>query len=213
MYVPASFSETRPEILADLIRRYPLGMLITAGSSGLLASPLPFHYRLKEGKPTLVAHLARANPHWKDLVDLKECLVVFQGADNYVSPNWYPSKQSTHQVVPTWNYEMVQARGIPTVIESADWLRNQVGDMTDSMERARSAPWKVDDAPADYVATQLKAIVGLEIEITAIQGKWKMSQNRSDADAQGVVHGLSDPGDPHANARVADIVASRISGK
>lgn len=213
MYVPASFSETDPEILADLIRRYPLGMLITAGSSGLLASPLPFHYRLKEGKPTLVAHLARANPHWKDLVDLKECLVVFQGADNYVSPNWYPSKQSTHQVVPTWNYEMVQARGIPTVIESADWLRNQVGDMTDAMERARSAPWKVDDAPADYVATQLKAIVGLEIEITAIQGKWKMSQNRSAADAQGVVHGLSDPSDPHANARVADIVASKISNK
>ncbi len=213
MYVPASFSETRPEKLAELIRQYPLGMLISAGPSGLLASPIPFLYRLKEGKPTLVAHLARANPHWKDLVHLNECLVVFQGANNYVSPNWYPSKQSTHKVVPTWNYEMVQARGIPTVIEPADWLHKQVTDITDSMERTRSAPWKVDDAPADYIATELKAIVGLEIEITAIQGKWKMSQNRSAADAQGVVHGLSDPADPHANARVADIVSSRMANK
>ncbi len=213
MYVPASFSETRPEILAELIRQYPLGMLITAGPSGLLASPIPFLYRPKEGKPTLVAHLARANPHWKDLVGINECLVVFQGADNYVSPDWYPSKQSTHQVVPTWNYEMVQVRGIPTVIEPADWLRKQVADITDTMEQARSTPWKVDDAPADYIAAQLKAVVGLEIEITAIQGKWKMSQNRSAADAQGVVYGLSDPTDPHANPRVADIVASKLANK
>ena len=210
MYVPASFSETEPEILVDLIRRYPLGMLITTGPSGLLASPVPFLYRLEEGQLTLVAHLARANPHWKDLVDLEECLVVFQGADNYVSPGWYPSKQIHHKVVPTWNYEMVQVRGTPKIIEAADWLRNQVGELTDRMEQPRSAPWRVDDAPADYIAAQLKAIVGLEITVTAMRGKWKMSQNRSTEDARGVSTGLSDPDDPHANPTVSAIVSSRI---
>jgi len=179
MYIPGTFSETDTQVLTGLIHRYPLGLLVTSGSSGLLASPIPFLYRAKDGKPMLVAHLAKANPHWKDLVGLKECLVVFQGTDNYVTPDWYPSKQTTHKVVPTWNYEMVQVKGIPTVIESSDWLRNQVGEVTDSMEQKRKNPWKVTDAPADFIESQLKAIVGLEIEITEIKGKWKMSQNRS----------------------------------
>jgi len=157
----------------------------------------------------LVAHMARANPHWKDLVDLKECLVIFQGAQNYVSPDWYPSKQTTHKVVPTWNYEMVQVKGIPTVIESTDWLRNQVDEVTDSMEEKRKKPWKVTDAPADFIETQLKAIVGLEIDITEIKGKWKMSQNRTPEDARGVVSGMSDPNDLHFNSEVAAIVSFR----
>ena len=161
----------------------------------------------------LVAHLAKANPHWKDLVELKECLVVFQGAENYVTPDWYPSKQTTHKVVPTWNYEMVQVKGIPTVIESSDWLRNQVGDVTDSMEQKRKNPWRVTDAPTDFIESQLKAIVGLEIEITEIKGKWKMSQNRTPEDARGVVKGLSDIDDPHSNPKVAEIVSSRTADK
>ena len=161
----------------------------------------------------LVAHLAKANPHWKDLVELGECLVVFQGAENYVTPDWYPSKQTTRKVVPTWNYEMVQVKGVPTVIESTGWLRSQVGEVTDSMERKRQNPWKVTDAPADFIETQLKAIVGLEIEITEVKGKWKMSQNRTQEDAQGVVKGLSDLNDPHANQEVAEIVSSRIANK
>ncbi len=213
MYLPASFSETNAEVLAELIERHPLGMLISAGPSGLLASPIPFRYRLGDGKPTLIAHLARANPHWKDLAGLNECLVVFQGADNYVSPGWYPSKQTTHQVVPTWNYAMVQARGIPKVIDDAQWLREQVGTITDMMEQQRPEPWAVTDAPADYIDTQLKAIIGLEIEITDIRGKWKMSQNRSAEDASGVAAGLSNPDDPHANREVAAIVASRLANK
>ena len=131
------------------------------------------------------------------------------GAENYVTPAWYPTKQTTHKVVPTWNYEMVQVKGIPTVIESSDWLRSQVGDITDSMEQKRKTPWKVADAPADFIESQLKAIVGLEIEITEIQGKWKMSQNRPIEDAQGVVKGLSDPSDPHFNSEVAEIVSSK----
>jgi transcriptional regulator len=213
MYIPSSFSENDPQILTGLIQQYPLGLLITSGSSGLLASPIPFLYRVKEGKSMLVAHLAKANPHWKDLVGLKECLIVFQGAENYVTPDWYPSKQTTHKVVPTWNYEMVQVKGIPTVIESSDWLRSQVGDMTGSMEQKRKMPWKVTDAPADFIESQLKAIVGLEIEITKIKGKWKMSQNRPIEDAQGVAQGLSDPNDPHTNIKVAEIVSSKNISK
>lgn len=213
MYILGSFSETDTQVLTGLIQQYPLGLLVTSGSSGLLASPIPFLHRVKDGKPMLVAHLAKANPHWKDLVGLKECLVAFQGAENYVTPDWYPSKQTTHKVVPTWNYEMVQVKGIPTVIESSDWLRSQVGDITDSMEQKRKTPWKVADAPADFIQSQLKAIVGLEIEITEIKGKWKMSQNRTPEDAQGVVKGLSDPNDPHANIKVAEIVSYRNISK
>lgn len=209
MYIPSAFSETDVQMLLEFIKRYPLGLLISFGQSGLLASPIPFLYRENNGRPMLVSHLARANPHWKDLLGLKECLVVFQGIDGYVTPSWYPSKQTTHKVVPTWNYEMVQIKGVPKVVESADWLRGLVGDLTDSMEAARKSPWRVDDAPPDFIDSQLRAIVGLEIDITAIQGKWKMSQNRPTDDAKGVVRGLSDPHDPHTNLALAQIVSKK----
>lgn len=209
MYIPSAFSETDVQMLLEFIKRYPLGLLISFGQSGLLASPIPFLYRENNGRPMLVSHLARANPHWKDLLDLKECLVVFQGIDGYVTPSWYPSKQTTHKVVPTWNYEMVQIKGVPKVVESTDWLRGLVGDLTDSMEATRKSPWRVDDAPPDFIDSQLRAIVGLEIDITAIQGKWKMSQNRPTDDAKGVVRGLSDPHDPHTNLALAQIVSKK----
>lgn len=209
MYIPSAFSETDVQMLLEFIKRYPLGLLISFGQSGLLASPIPFLYRENNGRPMLVSHLARANPHWKDLLGLKECLVVFQGIDGYVTPSWYPSKQTTHKVVPTWNYEMVQIKGVPKVVESTDWLRGLVGDLTDSMEATRKSPWRVDDAPSDFIDSQLRAIVGLEIDITAIQGKWKMSQNRPTDDAKGVVRGLSDPHDPHTNLALAQIVSKK----
>ncbi len=213
MYIPSTFSETNIEVLKDLIKRHPLGLLVSSGSSGLIASPIPFLFKVRDAKSYLVSHLAKANPHWKDIVQLKECLVVFQGFDNYVSPDWYPSKKTTHKVVPTWNYEMVQVTGVPNIIESTDWLKEQVSDVTDSMEIDRKNRWKVSDAPSDFIETQLKAIVGLEIEITQIKGKWKMSQNRSPEDALGVVDGLSNPSDPHSNFKVAQIVSSRILKK
>ncbi len=213
MYIPSTFSETDIEVLKDLIKQHPLGLLVSSGTSGLMASPIPFLYRVTNEKSYLVSHLAKANPHWKDLVDLKECLVVFQGVDNYVTPNWYPSKKTTHKVVPTWNYEMVQISGVPQVIESTDWLKEQVSEVTDSMEESRKNRWRLSDAPSDFIETQLKAIVGLQIEITQIKGKWKMSQNRSSEDALGVVEGLSNPDDPHSNLKVAEIVSSRILKK
>lgn len=213
MYIPSAFSDKDTKALKGLIDRYPLGLLISSGASGLMASPVPFLYRVKGCIPTLCAHLAKANTHWKDLIDLESCLVVFQGAENYVTPDWYPSKKTTHKVVPTWNYEMVQVKGMPKVIEGPDWLRNQVGEVTDSMEAKRKTPWKIADAPADFIEAQLKAIVGLEIEITEIKGKWKMSQNRTPDDAMGVVEGLSNPNDPHFNPKVAKIVSTRNANK
>lgn len=209
MYIPSAFSETDVQALLELIKRYPLGLLITSGQSGLFASPIPFLYRENNGRRTLLCHLARANPHWKDLLGLEECLVVFQGLDNYVTPSWYPSKKTTHKVVPTWNYEMVQVKGIPKVIESTGWLKSLVGDLTDAMESLRKTPWSVEDAPSDFIDAQLKAIVGLEIEITEIQGKWKMSQNRPPEDIKGVVKGLSDSGDAHVNLTLAQIVSKK----
>ena len=210
MYLPATFNETNVDVLRQLIQAHPLGLLITHGASGLQASPLPFVCVSEPGRLRLRTHMARANPHGDDLKALNHCLVVFQGEQNYITPSWYPSKQSTHKVVPTWNYAMVQVQGRPLLHEDADWLHQQISQMTQHMEGQRPQPWAVSDAPEAFVASQMKAIVGIEIEVTEIKGKWKMSQNRSTEDAQGVVSGLSDAQDPHANVQVAQTVASSL---
>ncbi len=174
-----------------LIKARPLGLLVSHGPQGLMANAVPF--RLDPGASklgTLQAHIARANSQWRDLAASAEALVVFQGVEHYVSPSWYPSKQETHKVVPTWNYVMVQARGPVRVIEDDNWLERQIGQLTREQESSRAAPWAVDDAPADFIAAQRKAIIGLEIEIADIRGKWKTSQNRNAADRAGVVEGL-----------------------
>lgn len=208
MYNPATFSEKDESVIADLIKRYPLGALITSGPSGLKASQIPFFFR-PNGETTLVAHLARANDHWKDLAETSDCLVVFQGAENYVTPSWYPSKKETGKVVPTWNYETVQVRGVPRVIHDTVWLKELVTDLTHRMESKRPEPWAVADAPEKFIEAQLKAIVGLEITVTEVTGKWKMSQNRSRPDALGVAAGLANTDDPHHNLLAADKVRSR----
>jgi transcriptional regulator len=213
MYIPASFSENNQAAIAELIAAHPLGLLVTSGQSGLMASPIPFVYREEEGGLFLIAHLAKANPHWKELESTDECLVVFQGAEGYVTPDWYPSKKSTHKTVPTWNYQVVQVKGKPTVIHDLAWLMSLVESVTDFMEHKRSTPWKPSDAPADFIESQLKAIVGLKIGVTEIKGKWKMSQNRTQEDAAGVVAGMSDPKDPHFNPEVAEIVTARCHAK
>lgn len=207
MYIPASFKQTRPDRLHELIFKHPLGLLVTHGESGLEASPVPFLLYPQEGEHgVLRAHLAKANPHWKSLVSMDECLVVFQGPEGYVTPNWYPGKAATHRAVPTWNYATVQVRGRPAVTEDPVWLRRQLADLTACQEQSRPAPWSLDDAPADYLATQLKAIVGIEIPIRHIEGKWKMSQNKDEADREGVVRGLRSASDPHRNDPVAALV-------
>lgn len=207
MYIPASFREDRTEELHALIRAYPLGSLITHGADGLQASPLPF---LLEGD-TLQAHMARANPHWKTLVGSAECLVIFQGPDAYVTPDWYPGKAATHKVVPTWNYAAVHVRGTIRVVDEPDWLTRQIARLTEAHEGARPAPWSPADAPADFIAAQMKAVIGLEIAIMAIEGKWKMSQNRDADDRVGVIRGMGDPADPHYDPEVAQLVKDRMS--
>ena len=207
MYIPASFRESRIESLHDLIVKHPLGLLVTNGESGIEAAPVPFLLYADEGeRGVLRAHVARANPLWKSLAGQTECLVVFQGPEGYVTPSWYPSKAATGKAVPTWNYATVQVRGSPLVIQDAAWLRRQLDDLTAFHERPRPRPWSVDEAPEDYVASQMQAIVGIEIPIRRIEGKWKMSQNRDDADREGVVAGMRSDADPHRNIRVAELV-------
>ncbi len=210
MYLPASFRETEPGALFALIRACPLGTLVTSGPNGLEASPVPFLvYPDEGGHGVLRAHLARANPHWRQLDAATECLIIFNGADAYVTPSWYPSKAQTHKAVPTWNYASVHVRGKPVVMDDADWLLRQISQLTNTHEARRSTPWAVSDAPADYLAAQMKAIIGIEIAITQIEGKWKMSQNKDAADRAGVVSGMGDAADPHCNPAVAAEVAAR----
>jgi len=208
MYLPSAFREDRLDLQHELIRERPLGLLVTAGPAGLLANLVPFLIYAEEGKfGTLRAHVARANAQWRELSLVSECMVVFQDPGGYITPNWYATKAETHKVVPTWNYATVQAWGKPRAVEDAAWLRRQIGDLTRSQEQARPAPWSVEDAPVDFVAAQIQAIVGVEIPIERIEGKWKMSQNRNEADRKGVVAGLTAEGG--ASVDLARIVAER----
>lgn len=193
MYQPPLFRETRLDVLHALIRNHPLGLLICNGSEGPVANPLPFLLDADIGpNGRLRAHLARANPQWQLLAETPDMpvLVVFQGEDAYVTPSWYETKRETGKVVPTWNYATVQVRGMARVIDDKDWLAGQIAALTASQEAGRTEPWQVSDAPDAYIAAQLKGIIGLEIDITAIDGKWKVSQNRPVGDRIGVAEGI-----------------------
>ena len=192
MYLPKHFEETRPETLHELIRTHPLGLLVTLNEAGLQANNVPFVLDPDPagGPGILRAHVARANPLWREARADVEALVVFQGPQAYVSPGWYPSKAEHGKVVPTWNYVTVQARGTLRAIDDADWVRAFVTRLTTRHEAVQAQPWAVTDAPPDFVDTMVRAIVGIEIPLTALTGKWKVSQNRSAADRAGVVGAL-----------------------
>jgi len=190
MHCPSMFKEERLNVLHNLISAHPLATLITAGSNGLMANLIPFTLHVGGEHGILRAHLARGNKQLDALREGAEALVVFQGPECYVTPSWYPSKAENGKVVPTWNFAMVQARGNPQVFDDATWVRAQIDEMTNNHESQRERPWKVSDAPEDFIAVQLKAIVGIEIPISSIEGKWKVSQNRLPADRQGVIDGL-----------------------
>jgi len=192
MYVPSHFEESRAEVLHALIRSQPLGLLVTQSDAGLQANTVPFLLDLDPagGPGILRAHVARANPLWRETRADAEALVVFQGTQAYVSPGWYPSKAEHGKVVPTWNYVMVQARGTLRAIDDASWVRAFVTRLTTHHEAAQAKPWAVTDAPADFIEATMRAIVGIEITLSALTGKWKVSQNRSAADRAGVANGL-----------------------
>jgi len=195
VYLPHHFREDRPEVLAAALAAHPLGLFVRNGASGLTADPLPF---LLDGAPgpggRLLAHVARANPIVAELGGATEVLAVFSGPQGYVTPSWYASKAETGRVVPTWNYVTVQVRGRARLVDDPAFTRDVVTRLTAAHEATRPEPWSLDDAPEPYVAGQLRGIVGLEIEITAIEGKWKVSQNRSAADRTGVAAGFAAEG-------------------
>ncbi|WP_133646624.1 FMN-binding negative transcriptional regulator [Paraburkholderia flava] len=186
MYVPAHFEENRPEVLQALIADQPLGALVTVSPQGLDANHVPFEFDTARGPHgTLRAHVARANPVWQEAAAAPDALVIFQGPAAYVSPTWYPSKHATHRQVPTYNYMVVHAHGRIVVHDDETFLRGLVARLTRKMEAGEAQPWKMGDAPPDYIQQMLGAIVGIEIEVTRIVGKWKLSQNKEAADRRG----------------------------
>ena len=196
MYTPAHFLEARDAELQRLLHANPLGLLVVNGSEGLDANHLPFLLDAERGeRGVLLAHVARANPVWQQVADGDAVLVVFRGAQGYVSPNWYPSKHEHHRHVPTWNYEVVHAHGRIRIRDDATFVRGVVARLTREHEAAEPRPWKMGDAPADYLADLVTKIVGLEVEVTRWEGKRKLSQNREPRDFDGVVDALEARGD------------------
>lgn len=208
MYQVPQFKEDRIEAMHALIRANPLGLLISRGAGEIVANPIPFLLHDEGDKGVLRCHLSRGNPQWQALQQDAAALVVFQGIDRYITPNWYPSKALDQRAVPTWNYAIVQARGPAAVIEDRDWLHAHVSALSDTHEADRSRPWSVSDAPPAFIAGQLKGIVGIEIVIERIEGKFKASQNRAAVDRAGVVAGLEQEGDPRSLA-MRDLVKER----
>ena len=207
MYQPPHFRVGDAAELASVIRAHPLGLLITHGPSGLMANPVPFLF--DEGEtPRLRAHLARANPQLAEIGEAgADVLVVFQAENAYVTPGWYETKRQTGKFVPTWNYVTVQARGRAVLRPDAPWMRDQIEALTTTHEQGLAAPWAASDAPADFLAAQMKGIVGLDIAVTRLEGKFKLSQNRNEADRAGVIEGLA--AESSADAR---LMAERMKG-
>ena len=204
MYVPAHFEETRPEVLHQLISEHGLAALVTLGSNGLNANHIPLELDPAPAPlGTLRGHVARGNPVWRDFSGDVEALAVFQGPQAYISPSWYQTKRETGKVVPTYNYVVVHAYGPMRVIEDRVWLRNLVERLTNRYEAGTTQPWKVTDAPADFIEQMLGAIVGIEIPLTRLVGKWKVSQNRPSVDRERVVAALRESSGGDAQAMSA----------
>jgi transcriptional regulator len=206
VYNPLHFREERTEVLHQLIQRYSLATFVTLGADGLIANHMPL---ILDPEPaplgTLRGHLSRANTQWRDSLPGASALAIFQGPEAYITPSWYPTRQETGRVVPTWNYVVVHAHGPFRTFEDPVLLEQHVRTLTHHQEAARPHPWSVDDAPVDFFHGQLAAIIGIEISITRLEGKWKVSQNRSVNDRAGVVEGLRESGNP--------VMADLVSGK
>ncbi len=188
MYRPSHFEQHDAAALHALMREHPLATLVTQQAGGITADAIPLEY--DAASHTLRGHVARANPLWREAAG-QPVLAVFNGPQAYITPSWYPSKAATHKVVPTWNYTLVHAHGVLRAVEDAPWLHALVTGLTAHHEAGRDSPWAVADAPDDYVQQMLRAIVGIEIAVDQLIGKWKISQNRSDADRLGVAAGLA----------------------
>ena len=202
MYMPKHFAETRVEVLHGLIRDYPFATVVAKAADGLVANHLPFE--LVGG--LLHGHVARGNELAR--LDGAEVLLVFQGPDGYISPNWYPTKQETHREVPTWNYAVVHVHGRLKVIDDAAWLRRLLETLTDRHEAGQPQPWKITDAPDDHIEKSLRAIVGLEVAVERIEGKFKLNQNHPARNRAGVIAGLRER-DGDGDAELAALMAQQ----
>ncbi len=192
MYQPSHFVETRPEVLHTLVRSHPLAALVTLSAQGLDANHIPLLLRTHaSGRTTLVGHVARANPVWKDTDLAVPVLAIFQGPQHYISPGWYATKAEHGKVVPTWNYAVVHAKGLLTVYDDPVWVRSQMQQLTTQQEAPMPQPWAIDDAPRDYTDKMVSAVVGLEIVVDEWVGKWKVSQNQPAANQRSLRDALA----------------------
>ncbi len=207
MYTPPHFAEDDPKLIAGFLADHPMAQLVTMTNDGLVATPLPMLYEpVADGLGSLVGHVARGNRQWAETTPTVEALAIFTGSNAYISPNWYASKAEHGKVVPTWNYETVHVRGHFVVHDESEWKHALVTRLTQRHEAQFAKPWAVTDAPPDYIAARLSAIVGIEVRITSMQAKRKLSQNVADADRSGAVAGLIEQGG--ASSLVADAMQS-----
>jgi transcriptional regulator len=195
MSMPTHFEETRLEVLHELISAHPLATVVTLSAGGINANHVPLHLCPDQGPfGALRGHVARSNPMWSDRVPDVETLAIFHGADDYVSPSWYPTKREHGKVVPTWNYAVVHAYGTLRVINDPVWLRALLEALVSRHEARSTVPWSVSDAPGEFVERMIQSIVGFEIVITRLNGKWKVSQNQPAENRAGVIDGLRQRG-------------------
>jgi transcriptional regulator len=210
VYLPAANDQPDRDLIHACIRDQPLGLLITMGPDGLAANQIPFILLVDEdGQERLIGHVARNNDLWREGYHEDESLVVFQTNEAYVSPNWYPSKADTHRTVPTWNYVTVHVYGDLVVHDDERWIRGVVGRLTRKMESSQPVPWKMADAPSEFMANMIGNIVGIELPVSRMIGKWKLGQNRTVTDRLGVIDGLRGTGEPGPEA-VADAMLEAI---
>ncbi len=210
MYTPSVNAEKDVSTLREFVRENPLCALVTTtGSSGLVASHIPMLlHENGQGFGTLRGHVARANSQWQDFNTAEEALAIFTGPQHYISASWYPGKAVHGKEVPTWNYVAVHAYGTMRVVEDADWLLEHLRTLTDKNEVIAEVPWQVADAPPDFIAKMSKAIVGMELVVSRMEARWKVSQNRNEVDAAGIMDGLESLGTP-AGVAMKELVSSR----
>ncbi|MEW6204814.1 MAG: FMN-binding negative transcriptional regulator [Pseudomonadota bacterium] len=210
MYLPKQFEETSVPVLLSLIKAHPLATVVTMSASGLNANHIPMVLaESASGQMSLRGHVARANPMLADLAVSPQTLLVFQGAEHYITPSWYATKKETEKVVPTWNYAVVHVKGQMRVVDDATWLHQQLEDLTVQQESTRAMPWSVNDAPAEFLDQIKQAIVGFEVQIESMVGKWKVSQNQPSKNRATVVEGLEGEGTEKA-LQMRDLVKKKL---
>ena len=209
MYIPKFNLETRLDVIHNLIETHPLATLVTMGASGLIATHIPMVLHRSEGPSgTLRGHISRANPQWRELNPAIEALAIFTGPEHYITPNWYPEKAEDGKVVPTWDYAVVHAYGPITLIEDTAWLLTHLNSLVTKHESSFPQPWKISDAPEDYIASQMRGIIGIELPIRRLEGKWKVSQNKSEPTLRSIERGLEELNTPESLA-MRDLVSGK----